>query len=64
MVDTPEMARDVVQKGGAVEADLVLAARQFLREPEFVQRAAHALGVPVKWPLQYARAEWPKNAKV
>jgi len=42
--------------GQKAKADLVLAARQFLREPEFVLRTAYALGVKVKWPVQYGRA--------
>lgn len=50
------VARDVVQEGPDTAADLVLAARQFLREPEWVLRAAHELKVDVKWPNQYHRA--------
>ncbi|KAI0109662.1 hypothetical protein GGR51DRAFT_558355 [Nemania sp. FL0031] len=66
MVSSAEMARDLVQEGeGRVpKADVVLAARQFLREPEFVLRSAHQLGVEIKWPNQYHRAGWAKNAKV
>lgn len=65
-ITTAERARSLVQEGDghASKADLVLAARQFLREPEFVLRAAHELGVEVKWPNQYSRALFPKNAKV
>ncbi|QUC18245.1 uncharacterized protein UV8b_02486 [Ustilaginoidea virens] len=60
-IDTPEFARDIVQEGGEEQsADLALAARQFLREPDFVLKAADKLGVPVKWPVQYHRAE-PKS---
>ncbi|KAI1636575.1 NADPH dehydrogenase [Biscogniauxia mediterranea] len=65
MVTNAEMARSVVQEGGQTTyADLVLVARQFLREPEFPLRVAHQLGVAVKWPIQYHRAGWPQNAKV
>lgn len=46
---------DDASEGGSA-ADLVLMARQFLREPEWVFRAAHELGVQVKWPHQYHRA--------
>ncbi|CAK7234291.1 NADH-dependent flavin oxidoreductase [Sporothrix curviconia] len=63
-VTTAELAKEVVQKGGSVEADLVLAARQFLREPEFVRRVAHQLGVPIKWAHQYSRAVWRPEAKI
>ncbi|KAK2589721.1 NADH-dependent flavin oxidoreductase [Conoideocrella luteorostrata] len=56
-IDTPEFARDVVQEGDEQSADLALVARHFLREPDFVLNAAEKLGVPVKWPNQYHRAE-------
>ncbi|KAK7720030.1 NADH-dependent flavin oxidoreductase [Diaporthe eres] len=46
------------------KADLVIIARQFLREPEFVLRTAQHLGVKVKWANQYGRAGWPENQKV
>lgn len=46
------------------KADVVLIARQFLREPEFVLRAAQHLGIEVKWPNQYLRAGWPESQKV
>ncbi|KAH7326499.1 NADPH dehydrogenase [Stachybotrys elegans] len=68
-ITEPQMAKFVAEEGnsaeqtievdtedGASQGDLVLLGRQFLREPEFVLRAAHELKVPVKWPLQYARA--------
>ena len=64
IMDNAEIVRDVTQKGGKVEADLVLAARQFLREPEFVQRVAHQLGVDLRWPKQYLRSQWAKKAKI
>ncbi|KAI1115148.1 NADPH dehydrogenase [Nemania sp. NC0429] len=65
-ITNAEMAHSIVQEGdGHVsKADLVLAARQYLREPEFALRVAHELGVEVKWPNQYSRAPWAKNAKV
>ncbi|KAI0596250.1 NADH:flavin oxidoreductase/NADH oxidase [Biscogniauxia sp. FL1348] len=50
--------------GQVAYADLVLVGRQFLREPEFPLRVAHQLGVAVKWPIQYHRAGWPKDAKI
>ncbi|KAH8884535.1 NADH:flavin oxidoreductase/NADH oxidase-like protein [Thozetella sp. PMI_491] len=49
---------------GKAKADLVLVARQFLREPEFVLRTAHQLGVEVKWPNQYHRAPFRKGAQL
>ncbi|KAI6087098.1 FMN-linked oxidoreductase [Hypoxylon rubiginosum] len=50
--------------GRTTQADLVLAARQYLREPEFPLRVAHQLGVEVKWPNQYHRAGWAKDQKL
>lgn len=37
-------------------ADLVLMAREFLREPYWPLRVARELGFPVAWPVQYLRA--------
>ena len=39
------------------QADLVVLARQFLRDPYFPLHAAKALGVDIKWPVQYERAK-------
>jgi len=39
------------------QADAVMLARQFLREPYWPLLAAHALGQDIKWPLQYERAK-------
>ena len=55
-------ARSLVEESEDPKADLVLAARQFLREPDFVLSAADQLDVEVKWPVQYQRAT-PKNRK-
>lgn len=52
------------EQGLPASADLVLAARQFLREPEWVLRSAHQLGVQVKWPNQYHRAPWRKDVRL
>jgi 2,4-dienoyl-CoA reductase-like NADH-dependent reductase (Old Yellow Enzyme family) len=40
------------------KADLVFLAREMLRDPHFPLRAAHELGIEVKWPVQYERAKW------
>ena len=42
------------------KADLVVMARQFLRDPYFPLHAAKELGSEIPWPVQYERA---KNAK-
>ena len=55
MITTPQQANDLLVEG---KADLVLLAREFLRDPHFVLRAANELGVAVKPAVQYERA-WP-----
>ncbi len=55
---------EVETEVGKAKADLVLLARQFLREPEFVLRTAHELGVSVKWPNQYGRGSFPKAERL
>ena len=40
------------------EADLIMVARELLRDPHFPLRAAHELKAEVDWPLQYERAKW------
>jgi 2,4-dienoyl-CoA reductase-like NADH-dependent reductase (Old Yellow Enzyme family) len=40
----------------AEAADLVLLARQLLRDPYWPLHAARELGVPITWPAQYQRA--------
>lgn len=55
LITTPEQANDIIQTG---QADIVLLAREMLRDPHFPLRAAHVLGHEVKWPVQYERAKW------
>jgi 2,4-dienoyl-CoA reductase-like NADH-dependent reductase (Old Yellow Enzyme family) len=38
------------------KADVVLLAREFLRQPYWPLRVAHESGFPVPWPVQYLRA--------
>jgi 2,4-dienoyl-CoA reductase-like NADH-dependent reductase (Old Yellow Enzyme family) len=52
-ITEPEQAEKIVASG---QADAVLLARQFLREPYWTQRAAAALGASAPWPKQYGRA--------
>ncbi|KAI1001393.1 hypothetical protein K3495_g6810, partial [Podosphaera aphanis] len=42
------------ERGDITKADIVLVARQFLREPEWVLNVARKLNVVVQWPLQYS----------
>jgi 2,4-dienoyl-CoA reductase-like NADH-dependent reductase (Old Yellow Enzyme family) len=53
LITTPEQAEAILAEG---QADLVLMARQLLREPRFPLRAAAALGLGGPWPVQYLRA--------
>jgi 2,4-dienoyl-CoA reductase-like NADH-dependent reductase (Old Yellow Enzyme family) len=55
MITTPQQANDIIKNE---QADLVLLAREMLRDPHFALRAAHVLGVDIKWPQQYERAKW------
>jgi 2,4-dienoyl-CoA reductase-like NADH-dependent reductase (Old Yellow Enzyme family) len=42
-------------------ADLILLARQFLRDPSWALHAAEALGHHAAWPTQYGRAAPPRH---
>ena len=53
MITDPAQAAHVVRTG---QADLVLIAREFLRDPYWPLHAAEALGENVPWPAQYLRA--------
>ena len=52
------------EQGAIAKADIVLIARQFLREPEWVLRVAYRLGVKVQWPQQYHRGQFVKGSKI
>ena len=54
MITTAEQAEEIVASG---KADVVIIARELLRDPYFPLHAAKALGVDVKWPEQYDRAK-------
>jgi 2,4-dienoyl-CoA reductase-like NADH-dependent reductase (Old Yellow Enzyme family) len=54
MITTPEQAEEIVASG---KADVIIIARQLLRDPYFPLHAAKALGVDVNWPVQYERAK-------
>ena len=54
LITTAEQADEIIQNG---KADLVLLAREFLRDPYFPIHAAKALGHDIKWPVQYERAK-------
>lgn len=54
MIYNAELATKVMECG---QADAVLVARQFSRNPSFVLDVANELGVQVKWPIQLHRSE-------
>ena len=53
MIRSPDQAEHILRSG---QADVVILARQMLRDPYWPLTAARALGVPVQWPVQYDRA--------
>lgn len=55
LITEAKQAEEIIVQG---HADLVIMAREFLRDPHFPLRAAHELGADVKWPVQYERAKW------
>ena len=54
LITTAVQANDIIKSG---KADLVLIARESLRNSNFPLMAAHELNVDVEWPSQYARAK-------
>jgi 2,4-dienoyl-CoA reductase-like NADH-dependent reductase (Old Yellow Enzyme family) len=55
-ITTSEQAEAILQSG---QVDVIMAARQFLRDPYFPLRAAHELGDEIEWPVQYERGRFP-----
>ncbi|MBA3489996.1 MAG: NADH:flavin oxidoreductase/NADH oxidase [Longispora sp.] len=55
MITEPDQAEKIIGNG---QADVVLLARELLREPHWPLRAAHALGAQVSWVNQYLRARY------
>ncbi len=53
LITDPEQAEAIIAGG---QADVVLLAREMLRQPHWPLLAAHRLGTDVDWPPQYARA--------
>jgi 2,4-dienoyl-CoA reductase-like NADH-dependent reductase (Old Yellow Enzyme family) len=60
LIETKEQVTEILAKG---QADLVLMAREFLRDPYWPLRAARELKQTVSWPAQYLRAA-PPDSKV
>jgi 2,4-dienoyl-CoA reductase-like NADH-dependent reductase (Old Yellow Enzyme family) len=59
MITEPAQADQIIRDG---RADLVMLAREMLRDPNWPLHAAAALGHAVPWPAQYLRAA-PKGTK-
>jgi 2,4-dienoyl-CoA reductase-like NADH-dependent reductase (Old Yellow Enzyme family) len=55
LITQPTHADSIISEG---KADIVLMARELLRDPYFPLRAAHELGNEINWPTQYARAKY------
>ena len=55
LITSPEQAQHIVATG---QADVVLLARELLRDPHWPLRAAHVLKQEITWPVQYERAKW------
>ncbi len=54
LITTARQANEIISTG---KADMVLIARESLRNPNFPLTAAKDLGVEVEWPVQYLRAK-------
>lgn len=57
IITTPQQAQAIISSG---KADIVLLAREFLRDPYFPLHAALELDCDTKWPVQYERAKRKK----
>ncbi len=54
LITSAQQAGQIIRNG---QADLILLARQFLRDPYFALHAAAELHIDVPWPRQYERAK-------
>src|SRR5205814_1375372 len=53
LITDPVQAEQIIRTG---QADAVIMAREFLRDPYWPLRAARELDQPIAWPVQYLRA--------
>jgi 2,4-dienoyl-CoA reductase-like NADH-dependent reductase (Old Yellow Enzyme family) len=58
LITEPIQANDIIQQG---QADLVLLAREMLRDPYWPMHAAEALSETASWPHQYLRGAPPHS---
>jgi len=54
LITGAEQAESIIQND---QADLIIIARELLRDPYFPLHAAKQLGAEIAWPVQYARAK-------
>ena len=54
LITEAQQAEDILT---SQQADVIIMAREMLRDPYFALHAAHTLGVHVNWPVQYERAK-------
>jgi len=59
LITSPVQAEHIIR---TEQADAVIMAREFLRDPYWALRAARELDQPIAWPVQYLRAG-PKGAQ-
>lgn len=57
LITESKQAEDILQHG---DADAIVLARAFLRDPYWPLHAAHELSVDIPWPVQYNRAKLKK----
>ena len=58
MITSPAQADHIIRSG---QADVILLARELLRDPYWPLRAARELGQTASWPVQYLRAGPPDS---
>ena len=57
LITEAHQAEAILEAG---QADMIILARELLRDPDFPLRAAHELDYNITWPVQYERAKWHK----
>ncbi len=60
LITTPDQAEGIIANG---DADVVLMARELLRNPRWPLEAARVLGSEGRWQAQYVRARRPANSE-
>lgn len=58
------LAMTQARDGEEAKADVILVARQFMREPEWVLKVAWKLGVDVAWPVQFLKVRFASGSKL